>query len=358
MSHQEIDKMPVNPQMIVLARESRGLTQQEFARISGLPQTRVSRIERGEILVDQTELNIISETLAYVPDFFRNNNPIYGPSIGEFFHRKKSKVPKKPLSKTYAGIEIRRIQIKQLLQNVDIGEVNFFRMTPTKENGGVEGVAQAVRATWNIPIGPINNVVNIIEEAGGIVIPFDFGSAQIDAISIWVEDMPPLFFINILRPWDRIRFTLCHEIGHMIMHKIPRENVDIEEEADKFASEFLMPKKLISTTLDSLTLRKTASLKLYWRVSMQAVVKRAESLNRISKRQSQYLWTQIGKMGYRTIEPPELSAPVEEPQLLNRLIEFHQSELRRKNSELAAITGVSENEFRSVFLPKSHLRII
>lgn len=46
--------------------------------------------------------------------------------------------------------------------------------------------------------------------------------------------MPPLFFVNVTIPADRVRFSLAHEIGHIVMHQLPTD--DMEREADRFAS--------------------------------------------------------------------------------------------------------------------------
>ena len=67
------------------------------------------------------------------------------------------------------------------------------------------------------PSGPIRDLTKAIEEAGGIVVEFDFGTQQADAISEWIEDKKdsrPIFLINSNSniPWDR-RADLSSRIG-------------------------------------------------------------------------------------------------------------------------------------------------
>ena len=49
-----------------------------------------------------------------------------------------------------------------------------------------------------------------------------------------ISETPPLIFINKDLLQDRYRFTLAHELGHLIMHDIPHENME-----DKKRDEFL-----------------------------------------------------------------------------------------------------------------------
>ncbi|WP_091011988.1 ImmA/IrrE family metallo-endopeptidase [Paenibacillus amylolyticus] len=270
--------------------------------------------------------------------------------LSEFFHRKKQAVPQKVLSTIYAKLELRRMEIQTLLKSVDTDDPAFFHMDPEKYDGDIEMIAQTVRAALKVPNGPIHNVMDILEDAGAVVIPFDYGGANIDAICLSNPGVPPLIFTNFDRPMDRIRFTLCHELGHIIMHrKPPTEDVDIEEQADRFSSEFLMPKKEISHYLSGVNIQKLAALKPYWKVSMNALLKRAVDLNKITERQSRYLWTQMGKSGYRVKEPAELDLPYEKPSMLEEIIQVHQNDLRYTPKDLSSATFLSQSEFEELY---------
>lgn len=349
-----------NHQLIVLGRESRGISQSQMAKLLGISQGKLSKVENGLVTLTQDELEKIADILDYPVHFFQRNERIYGMGLSEFFHRKQQSIPQKQLNKIYAKLELRRMEIQALLKSVDIGESNFFHLDPDEYDGDVERIAQLVRATWHIPKGPLQNVVDIIEEAGGIVVPFDFEGTKIDAISLWHPGSPPLIFVNFDRPMDRIRFTLCHEIGHLIMHRRPpSNNEDIEAQADRFASEFLMPKEEISHLLNNVNLQTLAALKPYWKVSMAALLKRASDLGKITERQSRYLWTQMGKAGYRSQEPPELEPPRETPWLLNEILEIYQKELQYTPRDISSALALKESEFKSIYsLKRPHLRLV
>jgi Zn-dependent peptidase ImmA (M78 family) len=173
----------------------------------------------------------------------------------------------------------------------------------------------------------------------------------IDGVTINVNDrLPPIIFVNKDIPGDRLRFTLSHELAHIVMHKYPSENM--EKEADTFASEFLMPADDIKHSLSYLTLHKLAELKLHWKVAMSALVYRANFLGQISPRQNQYLFMQLSKAGYKTREPAELDIPVEKPSLLKKLIDIHTQVLNYSVNEIAKILHLEEEEVFGFYLEK------
>ena len=199
-----------------------------------------------------------------------------------------------------------------------------------------------------MPTGPIRNVVDVIERAGGIVVPFDMKGVRIDGVSQWPIDseLPPVFFYNQSSPGDRQRLTLSHEIGHMLMHHLPSPCE--EDEADEFAAEFLMPADEIRDELFDLTLRQAAALKSRWHVSMQALVYRAKELGAISKDKYTRLFKELTAKGYRKSEPCPI--PAETPKLFQELLKVHQFSQRATSDELREFLGEGRDEFVAKFV--------
>ena len=91
--------------------------------------------------------------------------------------------------------------------------------------------------------------------------------------------------MNRNQPADRQRFSLGHELGHIVMHRVPSPTM--EDEANAFASALLMPTQEVRPYLSGrLTIQKLASLKPVWRVSMQALLYRARAIGTITANQS------------------------------------------------------------------------
>ncbi len=89
--------------------------------------------------------------------------------------------------------------------------------------------------------GPVPDIVAVLEHAGALVITRDLDSDLLDAVSQWAEGGQPLLLVNTRAPGDRRRFSLAHELGHLVMHDEPGTGSTQEKQADAFAAEFLMP---------------------------------------------------------------------------------------------------------------------
>lgn len=329
-----------NPTMLILARESRSLSQKELVdRINAhaknvlLNQSRLSRLEAGVGLMDPEVLNVLTQVLGYPPHFFYQHARMS--SIGTRYFRKAKAMPKQVLRAVLATMDIDRIRVETLLRSTDLEtkEIPHFQVDAVrfKSAGSIAG---AVREMWKIPRGPIANMTALMEDAGIIVIPIKVGSRFFSGVHVPTETGIPIVFVNGEIPWDRLRFTLAHELGHIVMHDVSDDETTSEEQSDEFASEFLLPQNEVSPYLTGLTLEKAADLKLRWKVSMAAIIHRARDLRCISSEQSDMLWKRMSKAGYRLSEPHSAQVGVEKPTLLKEVIAMHQSVLGYTGEDL------------------------
>jgi Zn-dependent peptidase ImmA (M78 family)/transcriptional regulator with XRE-family HTH domain len=345
-----------NPEMLILARESRGLLQRDFADALNISQGELSKIEAGLREPSEELVERMASHLRYSKDLFFMDERIRGSSSSCPYYRKRKSATLHAIRQALAVANVRRIQISRLLISggAELDPQNQFKRIDIEEHpGGASNIARTARAMWTLPPGPILNLISVVEDAGGIVFRCDFGTTKIDAMSQWVQSLPPMFFVNQEIPCDRMRWTLAHEIGHVIMHSLPTDN--IEQEANEFAAEFLMPTREIKPYLNDLSLPRLAALKSYWKVSMNGLLKRACDLGTITERQRSYLWMQMGAHGYRTHEPNPL--PQEEPTLVKEIVDLHTGQLGFSMRELAELMMMTEDEVRSEFaIPKNRLK--
>ncbi len=336
----------VNPDMVTLARESRGLTQRDAAGLLGISQARLSKIEHGLVPVPSQLVSTMAESFHYPKSFFMLKDRLWGPGTSEFFHRKRQAASARTLSQLHAQINVAIINISKLLKAVEIERDDIPRIDPDEGFTPAE-IALRVRAQWRLPAGPVNSVVGAIEEAGGIVIMRDFGIPLIDATSRYIPGLPRLFFVDSAMPGDRQRLTLAHELGHCIMHQLPHE--EMERQAYQFAAEFLMPEKDIKPQFGPVDIPKLASMKPFWKVSMAALLMRARDLGKVSPRMERYLWTQMSKAGYRTKEPPDLDVPREQPKLLSEIIKVHREDLGYSVEEFSKLLSLCDDEVQQQY---------
>jgi Zn-dependent peptidase ImmA (M78 family) len=95
-----------------------------------------------------------------------------------------------------------------------------------------------------------------------------------------------------------------------------------EDEANCFASEFLLPREAFLADLQyhANKLNRYVELKRKWRVSIAAMVVRAHDLGAISDYQYQYLMRQMSQKGWRQVEPLDEYLPLRHPKALKQAV--------------------------------------
>ena len=346
----------VNPEMLVLAREARALTQSELAPRIGCSQAKLSKYESGLLMVSDEDRAALVRELDFPETFFFQTDKVYGFGSPCFYHRKRTRMPVAELRKIQARLNIFRFHVTRLLRAVEIDTENKFLRLDVDEHGGPEEVARLIRQQWGIPMGPVASVVNAVENAGAIVYAMSFGTRSLDAISQVAPGCPPLIFVNSDISGDRLRFTLMHEIGHIIMHQVPSDEMEVQ--SDRFAAEFLMPAAEIRSDLRQLRLQQLPALKSIWKVSMAALIKRAFDLRQITERQYRHFFTELSMQGWRTKEP--IPIPVETPTVFRQILDVHLSAHGFTVAELSRLVNATEASF-SAYLREdltANLRVV
>lgn len=340
-----IEAIKINPEMIVLARESRGFTQRDLADKLGISRTLLCQLEQSNRSVQDDVLEKLERILNYPRSFFAQEGEAYRTSTVSF--RKRLKVPNTILSAIEANIQVYRLHIETLLAKVNALESKVPQFDLSQfEN--VQQVAQKVRSLWNIQAPVIENLTALLESKGVITIQSDFGTERVDSRSFFTKDGHPIIVYNKSVLGDRQRFTLAYELGHLVLHSGVSGfgDRDIDHEANLFAAEFLMPEADIRTEYkEGLSITKLADLKRKWKVSMIALLYRAHDLEELSYSQRTYLLTQFNQLNIRRREPAELDVPLEKPTLFRDLLTRYKKVTRITLKELAQLLHLTEEEF-------------
>ena len=164
-----------------------------------------------------------------------------------------------------------------------------------------EAAAEALRTAWKLGMSPIANLTQLLERRGVRVcrasLPI-FDDYSIDGISAVVkmskehaasgsdpktdtsdrlESMVPLVCLNMEVPGggERQRFTLAHELGHLLLELDGQDEACAEVLADRFAAALLLPAEAVRQMLgdyrDGLGLAEMLNMKVAWGVSLQSV---------------------------------------------------------------------------------------
>ncbi len=338
---------PPNPEMLVVARLSRGISQVETAEQIGVSAGMLSKWENGVVEPPHERLRQLADALSYPTDLFYQPERVRGTDSICFHHRKRKSMPVRLLDQVEASMHLAQLQANRLLRHLEVeNSLEFLTLDPD-EHGGPQEVAQALRGYWRIPRGPIRNMTTLVEAAGCVVRFTDFRTRKLDGMSGWGKGTPPLFFINSLNPVDRSRWTIAHELGHLVMHQSTITEGDPESEANAFAQEFLLPGDEIKPALRRVSFSNLPSLKAKWRVSMKALIKTAEELSAIPPGRAKSLYVQYSRAGFNRGEPFPLEA--EPSSVLRDAVSVHLSQHGYTVAELARVVHLTPAEFAQCY---------
>nr|WP_243757630.1 ImmA/IrrE family metallo-endopeptidase [Allobranchiibius sp. GilTou38] len=191
---------------------------------------------------------------------------------------------------------------------------------------GPDLAARHVRQAWDLDHGPAGHQVRLLETHGVLVVFSPPGAAAIDAYSFAAADRPTVVLNPIKKDYYRQRFDVAHELGHLVMHgEAEPGSKAIEDQAHRFASEFLMPAEevhdLLPTAMGRSAWTTLFRLKEQWGVSVSALLFRARQLGRLSDVSYRNAMIRMSQQGWRRDEPGAI-ASIEQPSLMPRSLEL------------------------------------
>jgi Zn-dependent peptidase ImmA (M78 family)/transcriptional regulator with XRE-family HTH domain len=315
----------INGDRIKQARELVGITQAELAEKVGVNQSTIAYVEQSAPVFAPSDALIesIAFQLGFPVSYFRRGAAPDFP-LGSLLYRRRKSLKAQDRNRIRQFARFAYELAEYMSDRLQLPSLTLPRIV----NEDPATAAQVTRATLGLsPDTPIKNLIYQLEKNGVLVLAIPYDIDEHDSFSIWVsENSPPkpVIIISAGKPGDRQRYSVSHELGHLIKHRDYQGGLSaMEDEADLFAAEFLMPAEVMYQELQApITLAKLAALKLRWGVSMQALVVRAHQLGTITPRQYTYLFQQLTKLGYRKKEPENLDIQAEKPRGLRKMAEL------------------------------------
>jgi Zn-dependent peptidase ImmA (M78 family)/DNA-binding XRE family transcriptional regulator len=338
----------VNTNMVILARESRGITQIELAAKIGTSQSSIAKIEHGEIGISDEAIEKVSAVTQYPVSFFYQQGSIAPENLN---FRKREKVAQRLLTPINAKVNIMRLHVQMLARELKVIIPSIPVIEATEEQTP-QKVALKLRKLWKVEKPVVDNVTKLLEQNGVVISIFNFNTERVDSRSILTDDKLPIIFLNNLMLGDRQRFSLMHQLGQIIMHTFNQvaSNRDVSHEANQFAAEFLMPEKEIRKDFkDGITVPLLGELKRKWKVSMIALLYRADDLGYMTENQKRYVLQQFNELKIRRREPIELDVPVEKPELIRKWLTELKTKQKLDAKGLAARLHLNTDEFIELY---------
>lgn len=309
--------MLFNADLLKLVREQKGYTQTGFAAALGIKQTFVSKFERGTAIPSGDMIEKIAQLTQYPVSFFEQEDSTV--ISGLVFHRKRTLLSAARRDTIEAEGKLRAMEAKSICEKLGKGS----NVLP-RDDRSPEDMAQLMRKHWKVAPLPIENLVKLLEDNGIVILKFDFGTDLLDGFWIPIEAESNLICIALNSDpafsADRQRFTLCHELGHALLHRDEFPGKEAEQEANQFAGEFLLPKALVSDDLTPpISFSHLKELKAKWKASMGSLLYRAKTIEKLGDSNYRRMCAFMSQMGLRKREP-DCGIQFETPVLLQNMI--------------------------------------
>jgi Zn-dependent peptidase ImmA (M78 family)/transcriptional regulator with XRE-family HTH domain len=333
-----------------LARASAGLSLRSLAQQSGnlVSAQAIGKYERDEMTPGSAVLIALAESLGVSVDYLVGQSDVQLEGV-EF--RKNKITSKKEEAQVQAAVLShleRYLEIEELLHVASL-EWEKPREAPflVREMVEAEIAAMNMRDHWDLGTNPIPALAEFLEERGVKVMSLPLPDS-VSGLTCWAQrhsgKRVPVIVTNVADTGERQRFTLSHELGHMVMDVA--KGLDEEKVSHRFASAFLMPAETIRSEIgrnrNSIGLGELFALKELFGVSVQAIAYRCKDLGIISQPMFRTLFELFTERGWRSPPYPEpVLIKKEEPRRFRRLCFRALAECAVSEPKAAELLGVT-----------------
>lgn len=338
----------LDPKRITFARELRGLTKKELAESIKKTPSAISQIERGLIRPDLETFVSLSFALKVPPSFFAENHDQSKQIELASCHFRSLRSTSQSMRRQSARKGDLCIEFVELLESKGVlfpkEEVTDFDCSADNDEE-IEQAAIDLRRHWNMKLGPIPDIIKLVESKGIIVLPLEEVCNKVDAYSTWRERRPCML-LSQAKTASRVRFDVSHELGHIVLHEeVAAGEIKTEKQANRFAGAFLAPRdSFIEECPRRWNFHAFHQLKFRWKMSIQALLYRAKDLSCLSQSTYQRAMIHLNHKKMLKNEGPEWD--MEKPVLVTQALELLSD--RVTLSELADEMSLYPNELRNM----------
>ncbi|MGA9047167.1 helix-turn-helix domain-containing protein [Sulfuricurvum sp.] len=336
------------------ARKAAGLSLRALGEKVGVSQTAISKFEKDQLVPDSGMLLKLSMALGVKSEYFFRQHKV---EINlESVEYRKREIPKKSLDLINAKIldEIeKRFELESFFPIPPIK--SFVLCDELSEYIGtiqeIDSLVDKLRANWELGSAPILDLIDVLEGQGIRVFSIkDSIDSKFDGLAAKIHDQP-VIVISSDWPGDRQRFTLAHELGHLVLKGRLSKEIDEEKAADRFAGAFLLPTHAIRHELGEhrnfIEIRELGLLKTEYGISMLGAVIRAYQTGIIEKKTYSAVWEMFKRNGWLKKEPGD-QYPSEKPHVFEQLVFHALAEDFIGESKAAQFMGISTIEFYNI----------
>jgi len=342
---------------IQLARKGAGLSLRALAERAGVSHTAIAKYEKGTATPSSGVLLALANALGVRVEYFLRTARV---ALEGVEYRKHARLPQKALAAAHADV------IEQVERFLELQSYLPARVVPPftvpaglpariESLDDIEDLAMTVRAAWGLGQNPVPVLTDMLEERGILVfqcaaLHAGLRDGKFDGLAAQVNGIP---VVVVGRDWpgDRQRFTLAHELGHLVLQGRLAGHLDEEKAAHRFAGAFLVPAPEVRKELGSsrtwLEPRELCVLKGAYGLSMNAWLYRARDLDVLSEAAYLRAVKYFRSRGWHTKEPCD-PYPKEKPQLFEQMVFHALAEDLISESKAAELLSVPLMDFQAM----------
>lgn len=343
-----------NGERLRQARLAMGLKQASLAQSAGVSKQAISQYELGADSPGPEVFDRLRGALKFDAHFFLRQS--FRVESNTRFYRSMASATHTARSRAEARMLMMRELLSFVTEYVEFPAVNFpernFSRDPKHISvEEIESVAAEARAFWNLGDAPINNIVELAEMNGAVIIRHGLDSAALDALSEWIEpeDMPLVVLNADKNVAVRSRMDIAHELGHLICHRhVSPEYLEdperfdlIEQQAFRFGAALLLPERGLLGDLYSASLDALRSLKLKWKVSIAMMIERLKDLSIIDQQEHRRLRINYNNRKWMREEPYDSEIEVEQPTTVMEAVRLITERKLITLDQISASSGLS-----------------
>lgn len=345
------------------AREAKGLSLRELeAAIYGrVTAQAIGKYERDESMPSSGVLLAFAKALEVSPEFLMSERQI---ELSGVDFRKAPQAGVKEERAVEAAVldQVERyLELEELLPGAgQVWEPPAGARYKVSRIEDAEKAAAALRQLWELGIDPIPMMAELLEDKGVKVIALDLPE-NISGSKAFVQRHKlgdiPVIVVNARHNGERQRFTLAHELAHLVLKFVGLDDKEQEKAADRFAGAFLMAKEMMVRLLGphrtSISLGELVELKKLLRVSIASLIVRCSQVGLISRALYGRIWEQIHGLGWngpQSTEPAPLAPEV--PQRMERMCLRAVAEGAVSEAKAAELLRISVRELDRKLTPQ------
>lgn len=300
--------MKLNLDALEVARQRSRLTKSAFAAKLGISSRDLRRM-RDEREVEESFVSLVASVTGFPKAFFVSESNL---EISRPTFRKQATLSARERDAGEAAAKIAKLFWSKVEEEYSLPDPNVPDYSDGEHNfpAGIDRATYAaalLREEWGLGSEPIGNIIKLLERHGVRVLSLSEQNARgLSAFTFWGEGEKPYIYLNMVGSAERSRFDAAHELGHLVLHRHDdASNVEVEKEADRFASAFLIPKADLLRHKVYPTITNLRKNKQRWRVSVGALVRAYRDNGLIDDGRYKYLNIELSRRGWRKNEPDQ-----------------------------------------------------